>query len=119
MKKYRLVIHTNKCLNRFNPKYVQAQKFLDNEVLKDSSQYVPFRTGNLMKSGITGTVIGSGEIKYNAPYARRMYYGVNFHFRKDKHPLATAQWFEKAKAQYKEEWLKSVQKIIEGEATIG
>lgn len=108
----RLVINTQSCIGRFNKKYSFAQKYLDNEVLKDSAPFVPMRTGNLMNSGQTGTVLGSGKIEYNAPYAKRMYYGVGFHFSKDKHPQACAQWFEKAKALKKDDWLKGVNKIM-------
>lgn len=108
---YRLKLNTQACIGRFNKKFSKAQKFLDNEVLKDSAPYVPMRTGMLMKSGVLGTVIGSGKVEYNAPYASRMYYGVGFHFSKDKHPQACAQWFEKAKATKKKDWLKAVDKI--------
>lgn len=113
-KGYRLEINTQACIGRFNKKYSQAQKFLDNEVLKDSAPYVPMRTGNLMNSGQTGTELGSGKVIYNAPYAQSMYYGVGFNFSKDKHPQACAQWFEKAKAAKKEDWLKGVNKIMKG-----
>lgn len=115
MKKgYRFYIDTQSCVGRFNKRYSAAQKFLDNEVLKDSAPYVPMRTGNLMNSGITGTNIGSGKVVYNAPYAKCMYYGVNFHFSKDKHPQACAQWFEKAKSVKKDAWLEGVNKIMRG-----
>ncbi len=111
---YKLQINTQSCIGRFNAKYSAAQKFLDSEVLRDSAPYVPMRSGNLMNSGTTGTVIGSGKVEYNAPYARYMYYGVGFHFSKDKHPQACAQWFEKAKAAKKDAWLDGVNKIMKG-----
>lgn len=114
MKGYKIVINTQQCLGRFNKKYSAAQKYLDNEVLKDSDPYVPMRTGNLRNSGITGTNIGGGRVVYNAPYAKRMYYGLNFMFSKDKHPKACAQWFEKAKAAKKKAWHDGVNKIIKG-----
>ena len=109
---YKFHINTQSCIGRISKKYSAAQKFLDSEVLRDSAPYVPMRTGNLMQSGATGTVIGSGKVVYNAPYAKRMYYGVSFHFSKDKHPQACAQWFEKAKAAKKDAWLKGVNKIM-------
>ncbi len=112
--KHRLILNTAFTVNRFHPRYQQAQKFLDSEVLRDSGPYVPFRTGNLWRSGNTGTVIGSGKVEYNAPYARPMYYARNAHFSKEKHPQATAQWFEKAKAAKADVWAKGVQKIIRG-----
>ena len=109
---YRLVLHTDRIIERFSEKYAKAQKFLDMAVLKDSATYVPMRTGNLMISGNTGTIPGSGRVEYNAPYAIPMYYGVGFHFSKDKHPQACAQWFETAKATKKDAWIKGVNKIM-------
>lgn len=111
-KGYRLVINTASCLNRFDGYYQKAQKWLDNEVLKDSDEYVPMDTGNLRNSGISGTKVGSGEVVYNAPYAKKMYYGKHYNFSKDKHPKACAQWFEKAKATKKDAWVKGANKII-------
>ena len=114
MNNCKVEIDIPKALNRFNPKYKRAQAWLDNEVLKDSDQYVPFRTGKLAQSGIIGTVIGSGKVIYNAPYARRLYYG-NHNFNKSKHPQASSQWFEKAKAANKKKWLNGAEKIVKGE----
>lgn len=112
--KYKLIIHTDLVVSRFHPRYVAAQKFLDSEVLRDSAPYVPMRSGDLMKSGNSGTIIGSGQVVYIAPYARRQYYGLDFNFSKDKHPQACAQWFEKAKATKLSVWTNDVQKIIKG-----
>ena len=74
--------------NRISGNIERAQKYLDSQVLKDTDKYVPMRTGILAKSGIIGTRIGSGEIEYSAPYARKVYYGVNINFSKSRHPLA-------------------------------
>ena len=52
----------------------RKQKYVDSEVLRLSDPYVPFRTGMLKKSGISGTVIGSGRVEYTAPHARPQYY---------------------------------------------
>lgn len=92
----------------------RAQVWLDNEVLKDCEPYVPMRSGNLMKSGVSGTTLGKGEVIYNAPYSRKMYYGKHFNFSKLKHPQACAMWFEKAKALCKKKWRDGVQKIVKG-----
>ena len=101
-------------ISRLSGQVGKAQKWLDNEVLQDCQPYVPMRTGNLMNSGISGTKLGSGEVVYNAPYSRRMYYGKHFNFSKLKHPQACAQWFEKAKSVHKEDWRNGVQKIMKG-----
>lgn len=112
--KYKLVIHTELCISRFAPRYKSAQKYLDSEVLRDSAPYTPMRYGYLMESGNTGTVIGSGEIKYTVPYAKKDYYGLGLNFSKDKHPQASAQWFEKAKSVKLSTWKSGVSKIIRG-----
>ena len=112
--KHRLVIHTEACISRHKPYYAAAQKWLDNEVLKDCGPYVPFRTGDMMKSGSTGTVIGSGHVVYNVPYAKANYYGAGRNFSKEKHPQACAQWFEVAKAAKLKSWLAGVNKIANG-----
>lgn len=52
----------------------KAQKFVDSECLRYCDPLVPLQSSMLKKSGILGTVIGSGEIQYNAPYARQQYY---------------------------------------------
>lgn len=115
--KAELAIHVNETCKRFEPKYHRAQMFIDSEVLRCSAPYVPMRpgSGNLMKSGNTGTVIGSGKVVYNAPYAKRCYYGIHMKFGKDEHPKAQCQWFEPAKAANKHAWISGAEKIIKGE----
>ena len=82
------------------------QPILDMQVLKDSNYYAPMDTGNLMSSGITGSNIGSGQLLWTAPYAKKMYYGVGYNFSKDSNPNARAKWFEEAKAKKMKEWEK-------------
>jgi hypothetical protein len=82
----------------------RAQKWLDNEVLKDCTPYVPRITGALEHSGIDGTTIGEGLIQYNSPYAKRQYYGY-FNHSTQSHPQACRMWFEVAKAAHKNTWL--------------
>lgn len=110
----RFILNSPHVNNRFDEKRAKAQKFLDSEVLRCSAPYVPMDTGELMRSGTKGTKLGSGQVVYNAPYAKRMYYGKHYHFSKDKHPQASALWFEKAKAIHKKEWLSGVEKIYRG-----
>jgi len=90
-------------------KFTAAQKFIDSEVLRLSDPYVPFRTGMLKKSGISGTVIGSGLVEYTAPYGRQQYYtnagygyeGLNR--RNGAKGLRGKLWFERMKADHKDE----------------
>lgn len=78
-----------------------AQEFVDSECLRYMNPLTPRRTGVLIKSGMLGTVIGSGSIEYFAPYARRQYYE-----HKEK-----ARWFETMKASKKETIMKGANKI--------
>lgn len=52
----------------------KVQMFIDSEVLRRCVPYVPQDKSDLIKSGQIGTVIGSGTVRYVAPYARRWYY---------------------------------------------
>ena len=52
----------------------KVQKFIDSEVIRCMDPFTPYHNGDLKKSAILGTVIGSGRVKYTAPYARRNYY---------------------------------------------
>ena len=86
----------------------EVQKFIDSECLKLCEPKVPKDTGALINSGIINTVIGSGEIKYNTPYARRWYYrDANF----QEAPERGTYWFERMKAQYKKQILDGAKKI--------
>lgn len=51
-----------------------VQKYVDSEILRKCDPYIPFKTGMLRDSGILGTKIGSGRIRWLAPYARKQYY---------------------------------------------
>lgn len=51
-----------------------AQKYVDSEALRLCTPYVPKDTGELIRSGIRETKIGSGKIVYHTPYSRRWYY---------------------------------------------
>lgn len=111
----RIIMDVPNVVSRFNPKFQLAQKRLDSEVLRTSAPFVPMRTGALMRSGTNGTKLGTGEIVYDTPYAKKMYYGLNYNFSKDKHPQACAQWFEKAKAIHFDDWMKTVSQTIKGD----
>lgn len=54
-----------------------VQRKLDHDVLEKCEDYVPKRSGALIRSGWRGTQIGSGIITYSAPYARYQYYGIS------------------------------------------
>ena len=53
----------------------KVQCYIDSAVLRYCDPYTPKDTGKLIQSGVIGTIVGSGKVIYNAPYARFQYYG--------------------------------------------
>jgi hypothetical protein len=111
-----------------------VQKFIDSEVIRLMSPYVPMRGGELDKSATISTVIGSGLVQQNTPYARFQYYGkvmvdpeTNSPWARpgvkkvvtdrdlvhdaSRHPQAGPFWFERMKADKKEDILEGAKKI--------
>lgn len=73
---------------------------VDAEFLKNVEPYVPLdeagiyeAPGTLINSGILNTVIGSGEIVWNTPYARNLYYHDEYDFQGA--PLRGAYWADR------------------------
>ena len=55
-------------------RFSNAQKFVDNEVIRLTEPYVPLLTGMLKMSATLGSVPGSGVVSWIAPYSRFQYY---------------------------------------------
>lgn len=98
-----------KMTNQFD----KAQCFLDSEVLRLSSAYVPFQTGALEKSGILGTEIGSGEVRWIAPYAAAQYY--KFGTSRSYDPKRGGYWFERMKIDHGKQIITKAKKIGGGD----
>mgnify|MGYP007030299151 CR=1 FL=1 len=92
-----------------NEQFKKKQMFVDSEVLRRCSPRVPFRTGMLEKSGILGTVVGSGEVNYIAPYAAHQYYDTAEVRSYDAN--RGAKWFERMKTAEKEDIFRGAEKI--------
>lgn len=92
----------------------KVQVFVDNEVLRKCDPYVPMATGMLKKSGILGTVVGSGEVIYIAPYGKYQYYHNKGTGNHNKNGLRGAYWFERMKIDHKNEIFEDVKKKLGG-----
>ena len=96
----------------------KAQEVLDSAVMKDTDPFVPMRQGTLASSVLRSTNVGSGEVVYDTPYARHMYYGVHyrtgtpFKYSTLKHPLACKEWVNASKAVNMEKWKKEVKEVL-------
>ena len=62
--------------------------FAANDMFRLMSPYVPMDTGTLWQT----VDISVKGVHYKVPYSNKQYNGTNFHFNRDKHPLATAAW---------------------------
>lgn len=102
----------------------RAQEYIDSEVLRLSMPYLPRQSGMLARSGELATVIGSGEVIYNAPYARYQYYGKVMVGRAPKRltdrdltysgaPKRGALWFERMKADHLEKIRRGARRFLE------
>ena len=92
----------------------KVQKVVDSEVLRRSDKYVPFLTGFLKKSGVLGTKIGSGEVIYSAPYAKKNYY-LNAGRGKQGTAVGGLRgkfWFERMKADHLTDIIKIAQESV-------
>ena len=100
--------HPSFAQNR-SAQFSRAQKFVDSEVLRYNDPLTPKKTGNLINSGKLGTKIGSGEIKYLAPYAATQYYDTA-----ETRPYDAnrgAKWFERMKTAHKKAILEGAKKV--------
>ena len=61
---------------------------IHNTLAKRCDPYVPFLNGPLSQTNI----VSAEGVRYIQPYARYQYYGTNFNFTRDYHPLASAEW---------------------------
>lgn len=121
--------------SKWEGQYTKAQVFIDSEVLRLSAPYIPFETSMLQKSGILGTVAGSGTVEWIAPYAKYLYYGnvmvspttgspwakkgerkvltdkpLNY----NGAPKRGRLWFERMKADHKKDIVEGARKLAGG-----
>lgn len=95
----------------FGPEKTQdlynAQEFIDSEVLRLCDPLTPMRSKALILSGKIMTEIGSGQVRYKTPYARRWYYEPA---RFNGAPQRGNKWFERMKTMYKDDILRGAKK---------
>lgn len=92
----------------------RVQKFIDSECLRLCENKIPKDTSALIQSGIINTQIGSGQVKWRTPYARRLYYHPEYNF--NQSPERGAYWFDRMKTQYKKQILKGAARLAGGDA---
>ena len=86
-------------IKEINKRAEKAKQIVLKEMLKDTTEFVPLKTGELRKSG---RVTRDG-LDWTAEYAEDVYYGFN------EHKIGTREWFEAAKLVHMDKWMKSFQ----------
>ncbi len=118
---------------RIDKNIKEAQKLLNEQIVADCDPLIPFQQGALRNSVNYPQGIYGGEIEYNTPYAHYQYmgkvYGPNIPIYDSgkltgywsppkKYPTGRPlhyhtegtgdHWFEKAKEQHKDDWVRLV-----------
>ena len=92
----------------YTRKFGRTQIFIDNGVIKGMEPYTPLRTSMMIKSLQLGSVIGSGLIRYLAPYAKRQYYTGRMPGTSSTGGLRVRLWFSRWKTEHGESFKRSV-----------
>lgn len=95
--------------SKINAKLQRVQRFVDSEVLRRCEPLVPLKTGSLKRSGIFGTKIGSGVVRYTAPYARYQYYKGRVSVTRGR------KWFLRMKSEQGQAILNAAQRMLKGD----
>jgi len=93
----------------YTNKFGRVQVFIDNGVIKGMEPYTPLRTSMMIKSALLGSVIGSGLIRYLAPYGKRQYYMGREPGTSSFGALRGKLWFSRWKTEKGESFKASVQ----------
>lgn len=127
-------------LSRFDKQYSKAQWLLDNMVMTSMESYMPKRTGTFINvtKAMSAAIAGSGTViaaappfgrflyegkvmvdpETNSPWARpgakKIVTDKDLNYDKGRNPDVTDHWFETAKKNHLDEWLKDTKKTAGG-----
>lgn len=105
-------LNKRRIMNRYSGSIRETQYRLDSQVQKDSNFYAPRYRGDLQDSSVIHSRLGSGEVVWRTPYARRLYYNPQYNFSKDKNANARGLWFEAAKSFRGRSWIALAQSVF-------
>lgn len=92
----------------------RKQVQVDTDVVRHMEPYTPKKSGKKIDIGATGSPRGSGTVSYKSSIARENYYqnlgtGVGGMNAKKSRGLRGKRWFERMKADHKDDILKGAQ----------
>ena len=87
-----------------------VQQYVDSEVMRYMEPYMPRLSGNMIKQMIIPTVIGSGEVNVETPYAHARSISAR------NNGLRGPKFFERMKADHADDILNGAAKLSGGKA---
>ena len=106
-------LDTGLLLRKLAPKIKDVRAVIYNEVTRYADPFTPFAEGDLLSS--LRPIIKNGEYhgwEYTVSYAKKPYFGVDFNFSKDVHPLARPFWIREAYEVFKKQIIKKAQAVL-------
>lgn len=91
----------------------KARYLLSNQILEDSNKHARKQDGNLILSSKRFSNLDKGELVWNTPYAKRVYYTGTPDTTKGHNPDAQLMWVHFARDRYKEDWLVIFRNVYE------
>lgn len=88
--------------NKLNSRTEYAKSQLLKQILADSNELVPFRTGKLRRSGV---VVPDG-VEWTVDYAQKVYTSPY------PHKIGTSEWFEYAKQANLKQWIRDFERNL-------
>lgn len=132
--KVKVEFDKNKILSKEKLRKQKSKKALINQIIKDTTPYVPMQEGTLYQSAISNQTRYDDKIVWNGPYARFLYFGkvmigkiTHRAWAKEgetkivtnkaltygrTHPLAGPKWYERAKKACNVKWIKIVEGVF-------
>lgn len=98
-----LTDHADKYAKRFDSLSDKARYLLSSQILADSNKHVRMDKGTLRDSAIEHSDLTKGELVWNTPYARRVYFTGTPST--DKNPDAELMWVQVAVDRYSKDWV--------------
>ena len=88
--------------------------YVAEQMIELMEPYVPFDSGKLCESAVAEVKNGRPCVRYDAPYAAKVYEGDGLNFKREKHPLACSRWDSAMFAAKKEELYRRIRRAYEG-----
>lgn len=99
--------------SKYSTLFNKAQETVDSEVMRYMEPYMQLDSSTMIKSMINTTKIGSGQVKVNTPYSRRVFLS-KAPIGRPTGPLRGPNFFERMKADHKQDILNSARRTFGG-----